>query len=548
MIRRPRCSPFLPILLLAGCAMPHAVISAPVTQPDTGASITFIHLNDSYRIDDVRAENPANKMVGGLGRVATVLEQLHKNGDRVELLHGGDFLFPSLEGDVFKGLKMVKALDYLHAMAPLTVVPGNHEFDKSQKTFEAAVNESKFRWIGSNIKFDTKKPKVDQKLEPAHWIDVGKHKVAVFGLTLSEPGQNEYVKVDPDYVHVAEKTIEALKNQGAEAIIALSHLISADDLKIAQLKQKYPELIWVASAHEHTSGFHAGNVNQAVITRGASNARTVWKIELSFDAQSRPQLSTSELKMDNSIAWHSGYENTIAKPTRQELLQKLPFLEHVVGRAAVDLDGREEVIRTRESTWGNYITDQMTTMFPDLKVDFAFLNGGSIRVDDIIRDDITIEDIWRSFGFPTPLRYMQLKGDDFRERVLTNAYDSSDPAPGRFLQFSAGIRVCVDTAPLTTRDKRVVQAQVPDASGGWRDIDDDELLAVVAPGYISEGGDDYDYGEKAVIATPAAGDAKYLILGEILEDTADGKNIGQRLDPANPRFAVLSKGQNVCFR
>jgi 2',3'-cyclic-nucleotide 2'-phosphodiesterase (5'-nucleotidase family) len=56
------------------------------------SGLTFIHLNDTYRIGDVESGN-----AGGFGRVVTVVRALKAQGRDVRILHGGDFLFPSLE-------------------------------------------------------------------------------------------------------------------------------------------------------------------------------------------------------------------------------------------------------------------------------------------------------------------------------------------------------------------------------------------------------------------------------------------------------------------
>ena len=51
-----------------------------------------LYLNDTYRVDAVEEGRR-----GGFGRVATIVRQLQNEGRDVRILHGGDFLYPSLE-------------------------------------------------------------------------------------------------------------------------------------------------------------------------------------------------------------------------------------------------------------------------------------------------------------------------------------------------------------------------------------------------------------------------------------------------------------------
>ena len=114
MIRKTRI--LVAALVLAGCA------TAPVTQPD---GLTFIHLNDTYRVGTVE-----DGKRGGFSRIVTLVRELQAQGRDVRLLHGGDFLYPSLESQLWDGMQMVDAMNFLNAVAPLYVTSGNHEFDR----------------------------------------------------------------------------------------------------------------------------------------------------------------------------------------------------------------------------------------------------------------------------------------------------------------------------------------------------------------------------------------------------------------------------------
>ncbi|NIL95529.1 MAG: hypothetical protein GTO71_14140, partial [Woeseiaceae bacterium] len=100
------------------------------------------------------------------------------------------------------------------------------------------------------------------------------------------------------------------------------------------------------------------------------------------------------------------------KKWRSQLLERYPVIEARVGTAALSMDVTEETVRSRETSWGNFIADQMRTAFGHPPTDLAFLNSGSLRIDDFIADDIRYEDIARTFGFSSFLRVLPIAGEE----------------------------------------------------------------------------------------------------------------------------------------
>src|SRR5210317_1478356 len=142
------------LLILSACT------TAPVTQ---SSGLTFIHLNDTYRVGAVE-DNTA----GGFSRVITLVRELQAEGRDVHVLHGGDFLYPSLESNLWDGLQMVDAMNFVNAVAPLHVTSGNHEFDRrGPSQLVAAIKASEFDWLGDNYTFKTGDDAADSALQPA---------------------------------------------------------------------------------------------------------------------------------------------------------------------------------------------------------------------------------------------------------------------------------------------------------------------------------------------------------------------------------------------
>ena len=515
-----------------------ACISNSASRSPAPGGLTFIHLNDTYRIDPVEEGRS-----GGFGRIATLVRQLKAQGRDVRILHGGDFIYPSLESQLWDGEQMVEALNFLDDLAPLYAVAGNHEFDsRSPDSLVARVRESEFDWLADNIRWDTGATDVDMKLHDGFTFDSGDTKIGIFSLTLEpDDGGNDrsYTIFEDGYMNVARESIERLVADGADFIIGLTHLHLADDIQLSTLKANHPNLLFIAGGHEHEPEYERATATSAAVIKGASNARTIWQIDVDFSG-SQAHTNYQQIKIDESIAIDPDYKK-ISDRWRGRLLTLMPFLESRVGEAAVPLDAREVTVRNEESNWANFIVDQMRPAFGDPVADFAFINSGTLRIDDFIAEDITFEDIGRTFGFSSFLRKMTMNGADFRA-LLEAGYRGEGPSKGYFPQIS-GFRVCIDRS--RPEGERIAQMLVPDGKA-WREIDLSRDYTLVVGDFVFRGGDGYDFSKARDVSLPGS-ELKYLVLDGIIRAQAESRSIGATIDPGHRRIAFLSSGKNQCF-
>ena len=502
--------------------------------------LTLVHLNDTYRIDAVEDGNR-----GGLGRVATVVRQLKTDGREIRIVHGGDFLYPSLESQIWDGEQMIEALNFLDDLAPMIVVPGNHEFDpRTADSLIESIRNSRFEWLADNVQFATGDAAIDAMVKKNFVLEVGERRIGVFALSMTEDeggSGRDYAHIDENYVGRAAEVISAHGQDGVDFVFGLTHLLLEDDRKIANLKKEYPDFLFIVGGHEHEPEFDEGSAGSAIIMKGASNARTIWQIDIYFgDGAELPRVNTRVLSIDESIQTDPAYQ-VIADRWRQKLLQMAPFLPSKIGEAAVPLDGREVAIRNGESNLGNFIADQMRGAFGSPAADLAFVNSGTLRLDDYVAGDITFEDIGRTFGFSSYLRYMTIRGEAFRN-LLEAGFRGVGPSKGYFPQIS-GFRVCVDKARPS--GKRIVQMQVPE-DGSWAEIKSDHDYLLVAPDYIYQGGDGYNFSAARNVSRPGS-ELQYLVLDAILNAQARGEKVGEDLDPDKRRIAFLADGMTGCF-
>ena len=528
-------SGILAAILLGACAT--ADITNPTAHSTNG--FTFLHLNDTYRVGSVEDGSR-----GGFGRVTTLIRELQNQGRTVRILHGGDFLFPSLESQLWNGEQMVEGMNFMNALAPMFVVPGNHEFDRrTPEAVSNAIRQSEFEWLVDNLQLETGNDEVDRRMRSQFVTEINGRKIGIFGLTVL-PGfggnDRDYTSFAVSYMDEAERVIEGFESEGVDLIIGLTHLLLADDIEVAELRARHPKFMFIVGGHDHEPEHKPGTATTAEIMKGASNARSIWQIDLAFDQNGTPRIETRLIALDQSIAKDPEYQK-IADKWRSRLLEKMPFLTGVIGEAAVPLDAREVTVRSAESNWASFIADQMRGAFGEPEADLAFLNGGTLRIDDYIAGDITFEDIGRTFGFSSFLGHLQMSGAEFRF-TLEAGYRGASLGKGYFPQIS-GFRVCIDRSQPDGH--RIAQLQVP-AENGWAEITADREYTVVAPDYLLRGGDGYRFPKERERSRPAS-ELKYLVLDAVIRAQAAGEQVGKAVDPNDPRIAYLVAGKTSCF-
>lgn len=525
-------------LFVAACA------GNPQSTTTKTGGLTFIHMNDTYRVADVE-----DGTSGGFGRVATTIRQLQAEGREVHVLHGGDLLSPSLESQIWYGGQMVEALNFIDGLAPTYLIAGNHEFDFSEPNlayFINAVRSSEFDWIGDNYEFKTGDEVADAAVRKAFTINAAGKTIGIFAVTanLADVGtMRDYVEQDNDYMAVARRVIAELESQGVDMIIGLTHLYWHDDEKLAVLRAEHPKLEFIVGGHDHEADVRMQSDTSAAIFKGSSNARVIWRIDVNFTDDGDVSIAATELSMDSAVAKDAEYQR-IEDKWRAELLRLYPVIDARVGTANLPFDVTEETVRNEENAWGNFLVDVARGAFGKPDSDLAFINSGSIRIDDYIADDITFEDVARTFGFPSQLRRITVTGGQFVD-MMQAGYRGSGGSKGYFPQIS-GFRVCVDRERADL--DRIVSLQTP-GQDGWQEINAQQEYTLVLPDFIFGDRDGYvmpaSSRESASLPGP---ELKYLVVDAIIRAQFVSEGVGEAVDPDNPRYVELGLERQDCWQ
>jgi len=393
------------------------------------ASVVFAHINDVYEIDAVE-----NGAFGGMARVATVIDRLRRAGPPVLATLGGDFLSPSALGtarinnEPLAGQQMV---DVLNAIGLQYATLGNHEFDLSEAAFRKRLTEAKFKIIASNV--------TDQNDAPfpgvlTSTIASVKHntrtlRIGFIGLVI-DATKKPWVKYSPP-VDAAKIQVAALRGK-VDAIVALTHLALQQDQTVAEA---VPEIDLILGGHEHENWLMRRGARLTPIVKADANGRTVAVVTLRFGASGRPEASIALQTVDARVPFQTRAQALVRRwvNTAFDAFRKDGFEpEQLVVTTPEPLDGREAVVRNRPSNLTSLILDGM--LHEAGGADAAVLNGGSIRIDDVLPAGAVRQyDVIRILPFGGRILKARLSG-----ALLAQLMDAglANAGTGGFLQVS----------------------------------------------------------------------------------------------------------------
>lgn len=423
-------------ILVAGCT------STKVSKSSSGTvELSIIQTNDVYEIGAL-----GGGRIGGMARLATLSKEVRAQNPNTFSVLAGDFLNPSVmglakvDGERIRGKQMV---DMMNQVGIDWVVFGNHEFDIPYDDLQKRINESEFGWIGGNVyhwvdaqswPFVKEKGGLRENL-PRHTIwevpvpGSEAIRIGVLGVCL-DVNQPDFVRYE-DVFESAREDFEVLQQQ-SDFVIALTHLEIAQDRELAR---RLPELRLIMGGHDHTNMREI--IGTVPITKADANAKTAYIHRLKIDPKTKNVQVNSTLRaLDESVvpdpeieakvkAWES-----LAYASFEE--QGLPVRE-AVSTLAEPLDGLESHIRYGPTNLGQQVAASMKEA--GNKLDCAFINSGSIRLDDYLSGTITFFDLIRAMPFGGKVLTVEMTG-----KVLAQVLDAGEgnKGMGGYLQV-AGI-------------------------------------------------------------------------------------------------------------
>ena len=383
------------------------------------AKLTLLHVNDVYQISPSGGH-------GGLAELMTLMEAERARNENTVATFGGDLLSPSVMSGLTKGEQMI---NLFNAMGFDVGVFGNHEFDFGDDVLAQRIRESEFPWLATNVKNSDGAP--FGGADNFWTTQVGDYKVGFFGLLtpetdiLSSPGEG--VTFEPP-IAAAQAAVDALREQGADVVIALTHLEIADDRRLAA---SVNGLDVILGGHDHDPiTFYEGGV---LIQKSGTDAQFLGVVDLEIDAVERRGQTSIVVRPQWRMVSTRGVDpdptvGALVAKYNQQLDEQLNV---AVGETTTELESVRASVRTKETSMGNLISDAIRA---GVGADVAISNGGGIRGDTTYPAGTTLtrKDILTELPFGNTTVLIELSGADLKaalENGVSRVEDVNGDSP-----------------------------------------------------------------------------------------------------------------------
>lgn len=482
--------------LMRGIVMATALAAVLVrTAAAETVRLTFVHVNDVY-------EMLPGKDGGGLAELKGAVDAERAKAAHLIVTFGGDLLSPSLASSVTKGAHMVGLMG---GVGIDVAVLGNHEFDFGAETLRRRMAESRFPWLVGNVQEADGRPFGNGVASLRR--DVGGVSVGFVGVLTEASGRLSAGAGEARFlpaVDTAKRLAAELRQQGAEVVVALTHLDLEDDRRLAREARGTIDLILGGHDHDPYALLEGG----ALTLKAGANAEFLAVAELEVahaggTVTVRPVgwrlTSTRGAPADATLAaevqrWQAGLSD--------ELNRRLAVVK---GR----LDSTHAAVRAGESTFGNMVADALRAA---LGADVALINGGGLRGNRLYEDghELTLGDLRREMPFDNVALLLDVSGAEL-QAALENGVSAAPQPAGRFPQVS-GLRFTY--APSRPPGQRIHSVTV-----AGKPLDPTARYRLATTDFLADGGDGYTMLKAArrLISREAAVLAVTLIAGRLAD-------------------------------
>lgn len=292
----------------------------------------------------------------------------------------------------------------------------------------------------------------------------------------------------------ANELVPALRESGAEIVIAITHMREPNDLKLAE-KTSAGLIDIILGGHDHFYAHHL--VNGTHVLRSGSDFKQLSYIEARRKKGNAPG-------WDIDIRGRNVVREIAEDQATVELVEKLSSslrskLEKPIGYTAVPLDGRFTMVRTRETNLGNFVCDLMRFYY---NADCTIMASGTIRGDQIyLPGMLRLKDILTCFPFEDPVVVIKVKGKAILA-ALENAVSLVPALEGRYPQVS---NIFFEYDPNLTSGQRILWTKIGDAP-----LDMEKEYVLATRGYMGRGKDGYD----SLLVKSEGGEAEEVVSEE----------------------------------
>lgn len=404
--------------------------------------LVILHTNDTHSAIDADRNGNAS-ILQRKALIDSVRTARANKGDVVMLVDAGDAVQGSLYFTLYRGeveRRLMNMMDY-----DIQIL-GNHEFDNGMEGVRDQWSRIDAAKLSTNYKFSDSL--LSRLFVPAIVKDIDGKKIAFLGVNLNPKGMIAPANIEGveylDAISTADEQAHNLKSQGADMVIALTHLgyetdTDADDVRLARQSH---DIDLIIGGHSHTLLNPAVVVTNAkgqpvTIVQTGSRGQYVGEIEIDLDDKKiESELLTATARLNDRID--------------QEVAQ-------VIGqyRAGVDSLRTAPVGYTynafdrKAPETLNMLTDFVRRQGVELThdpVDVAILNKGGIR-SSLPQGIITAGSVIDMQPFDNRIVVMDILGNDLLENIAIMKSQDGNGISGNF-SFSTDGTPMLDGKPI----------------------------------------------------------------------------------------------------
>ena len=397
-------------------------------------------------------ENDVHCAVEGYSKLAAMKKELQEEYAYVGVVSGGDFIRGNSLGAASQGGYIVELMNLVGYDA---IALGNHEFGYRLTRLEelAAMMDTKpvccnFQKIGAE----------ETHFEPYSMVSYGDVDVAYIGITTpstlttafpaqfkDNSGAYVYTFHPTDLYEVVQQNIDAAKADGAEYVIALSHIGYADDEIYAGLED-VEDLIRNTNGFDVVLDAHSHTVIEGM-TLTDKGGKEVLLSSTGTKFEYIGKLTISDGALETELMKTADYANT--DPAVDACIERIYAEYSVLGERKVgvsevnlitkDANGKR-LVRNAETNLGDLCAEAFRSA---VDADIGYINGGGLRAD-VVAGDITFNDLLSVLPFNNTIVLAEVTGQIIQD-MMEMAMMIWPEENGSFPHLS-GIQFSVNTA------------------------------------------------------------------------------------------------------
>ncbi|EEX08440.1 Ser/Thr protein phosphatase family protein [Ruegeria lacuscaerulensis ITI-1157] len=361
--------------------------------------------------DDFAALAKAYGRVGGLDRVATVINAIRADRPDAILLDGGDTWHGSYTCLKTQGQDMVNVMNALRPDA----MTFHWEFTLGSDRVAELVEQLPFAALGQNI-FDAEWDEPAELFPPYQMFERGGTKIAVIGqafpyMPIANPGW-----MFPEYAfgirdeHMAQM-VEEVRAAGAECVVVLSHNGFDVDKKMASV---VPGIDVILSGHTHDALPEPVLVGETIIVASGSNGKFVSRVDLDIRDGRMMGYRTKLIPIFSDVITPDPQITALIDEQRAPYLDEM---SEVIGQTDSLLYRRGNF----NGTWDDLICDALLN---EREAEIALSPGVRWGPSLIPGQDITREDIFGVTSMTYGQAYRTEMAGEFLKVVLEDVADN----------------------------------------------------------------------------------------------------------------------------